>query len=63
MEHGLIQLKFGPNDKTFVEQLLYCLDLADNLKIDLEEEKELFKQGTEKRLNQLENEYKDIGYI
>ena len=63
LEHGLIQLKFGPNDKTLVEQLLYCLDLADNLKIDIEEEKELYKQGTEKRLNQLENEYKDIGYI
>lgn len=63
LEHGLIQLKFGPNDKTLVEQLLYCLDLADNLKIDIEEEKELFRQGTEKRLNKLENEYKDIGYI
>lgn len=63
LEHGLIQLKFGPNDKTLVEQLLYCLDLADNLKIDLEDEKELFKQGTEKRLNKLENEYKDVGYI
>lgn len=63
LEHGLIQLKFSLNDKTLVEQLLYCLDLADNLKISLEDEKELFKQGTEKRLNKLENKYKDMGYI
>lgn len=63
LEHGLVQLKFGPNDKTLVEQLLYCLDLSDNLKIELEDEKELYKQGTEKRLNKLENEYKDVGYI
>lgn len=63
LEHSLIQLKFSLNDKTLVEQLLYCLDLADNLKISLEDEKELFKQGTEKRLNKLENKYKDMGYI
>lgn len=63
INHGLIQLKFGPQDKTLVEQLLYCLDLSQSLKIDLQDELELYKNGTEKRLNELENKYKEIGYL
>lgn len=63
IEHGLIQITFQPRDKDLVEQLLYSLDLSQSLKSDLEEEKELYKNGTQKRLEKLENEYKEIGYL
>lgn len=63
LEHGFLKFTFYRNDKELVENLLYRLDVAENQKIDISKEKELYNQNTLKLMSKLENEYKALGYL
>lgn len=63
LDHGFLKFTFGPKDKALVENLLYWLDYAKDQQIDIEEERELYLQNTGKKLSQLEDEYRELGYL